>query len=315
MNAHMSYPPSNSTNVDPMTEILVTFENSGGDRKDINIIVDGEWAVREGLLEDPFLEVRFHESGGVIQIGVRKRIPLAPRDIMVSAWCKPGCSSVEQRFFVRGAKTNVLPPNSTRSCWSSGGFFSTDKGSPFPSRIVVTKDGEVIMDESRHFIPPEIVSDEMDIIRFEGSWIMVSSRKGKTYISTPDRLNVYDFDCTNISVNKDLISAKLDGGMSIHLPTSYIPSSTERDPCDWFSFSHEGNWSMRFEKNIHVWWNEEEMMVKHEPNPLLGLSDDMLWTNKDIKSDFTSVRIVDKNHVVVNDSMYLDTINPKITKI
>jgi len=72
---------------------------------------------------------------------------------------------------------------------------------------------------------------------------------------------------------------------------------------------------MQFGDNMHVWWNDEQMLARHQPDPFLGESDSVLWTSEDIKGKFKSVKIVDDKHVVVNRNLFLNTHFPTIEKI
>ncbi len=317
MTAYLTHPGSGSVHVDPLTEILVTFETDCGAKDDIHIVVDGTPAVISGQIVEGFVETRYSQQDGIIQMGIRKRGKLPPRDILVSAWCQPSCSTVEQRFYVRGAQCKAIasPKSKERWCRTLGGVFSTPWGRPFPSRIAVNKEGFIVRDDRRWYVPPEIILETMDIVRYSSSWLLASANKNRTYVAQPTRIDVYNFGAEKVHITDDLINLKVNEDTSAHLPLDYHPAYTERGVDSWFRFRHEGSWNMEFTNHVHLWWCEDKMIAKHFPKPLRGKSDDMLWTKKDLKSEINKVRVVDSSHVVVNDDLYVNTYHPEITHI
>jgi len=317
MKAHLTSPTTGSVHVHPSTEIVIAFYLDEPRKESTNIRIDGEWAAIKGVTQPGFVETRHSIHKRTMTWGFRKRGGLPSRDIVVSAWCHPSCRTHEQRFFVRGAKTSISThvKNGYNWCMSKGGVFQTQDAIPFPDRISIDDQGTIKMDESKWFVPQRFVNENIYIARYGLAWALVSSSKKKTFIATPEYTGTFKFGGSKVFVSDGYFHVQVDSSTTAHLPVGYRPSSTETSIKDWFCMKHKGDWDVIFGKGVHIWWNPEKMIIKHKPEPIMGRSDDMLWTSKDIKSEFEDIEILDDSHVLVNGRIYLNTMYPEIKTI
>lgn len=317
MNVYLTRPASGSVDVDPLIEILITFEHPDPHREDVFVRVDGEWAVIAGEVTENFTETRCTNIKGVMQWGLRRAGGLPPRDIVVSAWCTPQCSTVEQRFFVRGARKKAMIniPINHNWCRVSGGVFAVSEGRPFPGDIVVHDSGKVDLGNRSVYLPPQVLSDVLDIRRIDGSWALISSDGQDTYLVRPGQIHVFKFESMAVGITDRYLNFQIAPDASGHIPVNYYPSSNETSASDLFRFQHTGAWDMQWRNDISVWHNENEMIVKHESRPMRGISDDILWTQEDLDEPIEDVRIIDKSHVLVNNHLRLNTKTPEIREV
>ncbi|NIQ06909.1 MAG: hypothetical protein GWO20_14630, partial [Candidatus Korarchaeota archaeon] len=199
-----------------MCEVLVTFDVDPLRNEEVNIKIDSEWAVREGVVCEPFINTRTIKQNGVTQWGLRRHRGFPARDILVSAWVPHKHATYEQRFFVRGAETDVsiFVNKNNNYCRTFGGVFESDRARPFPSRISVSDQGQINLDDRTYFVPSKLISPVADIVRHDGTWLMCSSREGKTYIADPQHIHEFDFPAKNIKITPQLINVQVDSSRS-----------------------------------------------------------------------------------------------------
>lgn len=307
----LSYPLAGTTNVNPQTEIITIFKHPFVRKGDVNIKVDGQWAVRGGSIQAGFRTTRLSESEGMLKWGVRCPGGLASRDILVQAWCFHDCSSVEQRFFVRGATTSAT--HHVKDNWiESGGTTFCSKQRPFAGGIEVGFGGKIGDD----IVPRTILKKVMDARKTSNGWVLCSSDDKYTWVATPKFIHRYEFPSRKIKITDDWINCKVTSARTAHLPVGYQPSFNEKSSDDWFEFIHQGRWEIEFASGLHIWWNSKEMIAKANPNALTGQSDDILWTAQDMNvKSIESVKILNRHNVIVNDSVLVDTHNPRVEEV
>lgn len=338
---HLLKPNPGAVQVDPQTEILISFQDIPDEnwKDQVNVDINGRMAIRDGTIHPDFETTRCNRSHQTGRWGIRPNDPLPEQDIMVQASCAGDCSE-NQRFFVRGSSTNYSPnrPAYTvrKKTWHTAGWFWIHKEgwkTPFqsieapvyPSRVVPVagrtwmaiypkrgilqyiQDGDI---QEESFQPVEEDAD-VDCIYGDRGWLLVANDSNGVHTFGDDHECHWGFQADDVCI-EEMIHAKV-GTLSFHLPLFYDPAIGENTLESWYMMSqHLEESEIAFKNDLCVVWNEDQMIARHDFDPLLGESDDMLWESDDIDAPFKDVRILNSNHVLVNDNIYLNTRYPKI---
>lgn len=342
MKAHLYYPEPGAVHVEPTTEVVVCFQSPPEDWRDTaHIKIGGEPAVISGAVQKGYETTRIMDEEEHVLWGVRRVRGLPPKDVMVQAWCSPENTTLDQRFFVRGAHTRSMsPPIRGPRSPVFGGFFVVGQDQWHIGRDTyerpqtwlkrakpVYRDGEyfaVYPEQGRicSLVDDEIIVDSIPRFVFRGArswdispgWKVVSCNGDETFLCKKKEIHTWDISAKSVSICGGWIHLNM-GEFSAHLPSSYWPARCERGLDSWYIMPNPGDGKMVFSKDMFVWWNKERMLVRHEPYPMIGKSQDIMWERDDIDEDFESVKIIDDSHVLVNKSNYLNTLHPAVTKI
>jgi|AntRauTorckE6833_2_1112554.scaffolds.fasta_scaffold06387_2 hypothetical protein len=342
MSAYLYYPTPGSSHVSPTSEIVVCFVEPPDDwQKKTFIKVSGQWAVYRGEAIDPFETTRVVDDDENVLWGLRLRGGMPSKSIMVQAWCDGVLTTVDDRFFVRGAKACVPSPMTTgRRLRMPGGYFTVGKnhwqvgdkridgvpdwlqfGRPatdgdhffavYPNRgrIVTWHDGEVVEDGI-----PEYVLRGAKAWDVGQGWVVAAAHHDETLVCTPGNVYPWDIVAKDVAVRDGWIHLDL-GQVTAHLPSGYAPSRWERGLSSWYVLENPGEGQNVFSDEMFVWWNDNEMIAKHAPDPITAEFEGMRWKESDIGEAFDTVRIVDSHHVVVNDHLYLNTYTPEVIRL
>jgi hypothetical protein len=341
-------PPNGSTNVDPNAEILISFRGAPQDdwERLVFIKVDGEIAVFGGQDRDPFRTTKIQRVGEFAYWGLRRVGGLRCRDIVVQAMAGPEACSVDQRFFVSGAKASVFHNITDRVLveqWMAFGLTAVCVGSihvqgdrfPVPTTwerphliagkktIVVYEDPGVIVTLTKRgmkttWVPRAWLSSAKKVVgaslRSGGWWVGILSESGTLTVITNKSSHQWEVAATDVHVSENFVHLDL-GTKSAHLPLDYEPTPHERFIDSWYQVEQPPHGRLAFSDDFCVWWRPERMVSRHRFSPFMGDSDDMLWTKDDIGEEFAEVGIVDSHHVLVNGHLYLNTLYPEVVRL
>ena len=342
---HLLNPESGAIHVDPQTEILLSFGDIPDQdwKSSVHVNINGDQAIQEGTLHPDYETTRCERSKNTGRWGVRSIDPLPQDDIFVQASCGKDRSH-NQRFFVRGAHTtySVTRPQSRirGRCWHPAGWFWVhDQGwdTPhgtfdvdiYPSRLVAkvgqrwmvayTKRGVIQYSTSNGIqedsFRPIQEDAQIDCVYSEEGWHIIAVDQDGVHTYASNRETHWGFDADHVAISNNIIHARV-GKLSFHIPLHYEPAIGEDTIESWYMMDQYLNdGSIQFYKDFCVVWNNEKMIARHDFDAILGESEDMLWTADDIGEHFQDVQIIDTSHVLVNESKYLHTRQPRIQTI
>lgn len=318
MKAFLSHPYPGSTDVRPDVEVSVTFVDvPHRNYDDVNIKIASVWAVKNGEIQKGFRTTHRHHSGDIMGWSVRSVTGLPPKDILVQAWCGLDRCTIEQRFYVRGAKVDFSHniPTNHNWCKVPGGVLTCKKPSvPFKTGIKVNPNGTIENSLGlKFFIKPQWLGDEFHAYEHKrGLWTIVGLSKSRVYITGVNKFNKYEFGALAAKITDDFINLVVSENESLHLPLHYEPRIDDRYMSHWFRFHHDGNWNIEFFEDKHIWWNKEKLIAKHDINPIAEYAYDMLWTSEDLGEPIRSIENLCEDYILVNDHLRINTRNPSI---
>lgn len=321
MKAFLSYPYPGTTDVRPDTEISVIFlDVPHRSYDDVNIKVASVWAVKDGEIQPGFRTSYRHHANGTMSWSFRSLTGLPPKDILVQAWCGLDRCTIEQRFYVRGAKVEYAHriPKDHNWCKVEGGVLTCPKPFiPFKTGIKVSPKG-VIKNSAglTFFVKPQWLGDSFHAYEHKGGmWTVVGLSKSRVYVIKVNRFNKYEFGAQSATITDEFINLQLSHNESLHLPLSYEPMPSDKYVSHWFRFRHEGKWKMEFFEDKHIWWNKDKLIAKHDINPIANYAYDMMWTAEDFGEPIRKIEDISEDHILVNGHLRINTRNPTIEHV
>lgn len=335
---HLLKPETGQLHVPANTEILISFQDIS-DPDDVTVRIDGQTAIQDGQTQPGWETTRRSFDHGCGRWGLRAKGGLPARDILVQAHIK-GEWSQNQRFFVKGAQSHHPegePSEVIEKTWHPAGWFFVADGrwkTPFGRIEAETFRGQPVLYAGEQFsvywpshgilqvsdgkAPPVTytyppVSRGADVA-VDGELVVAADEDG-VHTLRPDRQTTWGFQADTVAIDNGFIHARL-GQTSFHLPVDYQPAPGEDDLESWYFVGQpESDGQMAFEAGMCLWWSDDRMIVKHDFSPITRQSADVLWTSDDIGTSFEQVRIIDGSHVVVNETMLLNTRHPEIQPV
>ena len=299
MNAKLITPVSGETNVKRRPKISILFPE--GDMNFVDIKINGRQAVKNGNTMKGFTTIESFKIGKKIKWTLRQKTPLPQKDIFIDARSSPSCYTVEQRFFVKGAKiTHRFMPEYKNWCLTKSGVYSC-VGRPTRTRA-----------ELNNFVSEELINscDEADFAIYDTGWRFVGCQDGKTILVGDDVDRVFDINSTNPRVERDMISV-CSGEKTHHIPFGYVPTKIEEE---WYQMDKYRE-NVIFRCGLHIHWDSSSFITRINPKPIQNTSNDMLWTSEDIGEKIEEIEIKSKNKVIINNHKLIHTLHPKIEEI
>lgn len=331
-------PPNGDINVDPQSEILIAFEVEGDNwETDAFAEVNGRSVVENGVAKNGWTTTRFYKQGHFGHMGLRKPGGMPREDIFVKAWCQDAFT-VDQRFFVKGAsaykrrpENSVKIPNgwfSINGTWRirgkkydtpdylSGGIPCRDLCAVYPQENTVGFLGEDGVEF--RYVPDGVFENynDLDMARLGDGYILVVIADQETRIVKPRFWRNVKDSAESVEITDRYINISHEEG-TFHLPVDYEPTPLEDSFDSWYRMTCErdGDWDHRFGDDLFLWIGDEEMVAMNDPDPFFDTSDAVLWRRNDIRTELKNIDILDSEHVVVNDEVFLNVKNPSVYKI
>lgn len=344
MSAFVQSPRHEQKNVAPYDKLTLVF--SGVD--DISCMharCNGQWVIREGACQPPFVTVDRFEEDGIIQWTLRHRHGWPCEDVLIHCWSTPYPSLKEHRFFVRGA-TASLPMReggyTSRRCgphmagltremfwwgqssWAldypmSGGQVYWDGHRPsalFPGHgQIVWIDQDNMLQQTT--IPKFLCRGARDIAiasHHYGLSVMTRHDDGVWQWQETQDIHRWDIHADGLSCWGGWWVAMM-GSQTGFLPVGYDPKASETSLDSWRIWEHDHQGEQAFGHGMLAWWDGDSMIAHHHPNPLLERSSAVLWTSDDLGETIESVEIIGPTHAHINQTWLVNTKTPNIESL
>lgn len=331
-------PPDGDINVDPQVEVLISFEVEDETwETDVFVEINGTRVVENGVSKNGWTTTRFYKQGNFGHVGVRKPGGMPRRDIFVKAWCN-NAFTVDQRFFVKDASAYKMRPDNgvkiPNGWFSIGGewdirgekFEELDhlgQGIPckdlcaiYPGDNTVgfLREGEV----EWRFVPDGVFDGmkDVDMARVDDGYALVVLTDKKTRLVKHGLFREFNDTGQSVEITDRFINISKKEETH-HLPVNYEPSPLEDTFRSWYMMTCErdGNWRHQFGDDLFLWIKEDEMVAMIDPDPFLDQADSILWRRNDVQTSFRDIDILDREHIVVNNEVFVNVNNPQIDKI
>ena len=320
--AEMTSPVPGSVRVGVQEEISIRFFHPLAVRENINIRINGDLIVANGdVIHDDFIETKSVQSGNCWFYSIRHKSGMPPGYMFVEGWCTKECSTVNAFFFVIGTYHKAYI-HEKDYVLKHGKPISHPYATVLKNGVIVGgggNDNYIRIDDKKYIWPKNlnIENDKIFIRPNDDGYIAFCSSGNRTYLLwEPYHMHAYSITTKNHYIGQKWISAQYKN-RSIYLPIDYRPQI----PTDNFFFSMrspeldfgDDNPDIYFVDDVEVWWNSKNMVIRSGVDPSLGIwEDEILWTSDDITQEIKSVKIIDREHLLVNDKFYINTIKPKL---
>lgn len=340
------HPIEGSIGVDPRTDIVIRISSPpDGWRDKLYITLNGYDVVEKGHTAEGVEPTQIVETEVYVEFGFRLTKALPPRDILVQARVGSTHMTRNSRFYIQGAETKPhLPGRCLELERIPGGFFGIRRdewcirgetvdipdrfnyGYPVYARgvyigvypknhaVLVYKNGNLEIHPTPPYVLGRAKSWDATYVEDLDEWMVLSKTPDELGVLRPESYKSWDLNPQSIDVSSSWVNLDFSD-KTAHLPASYVASRAEGGLDSWYLLDNPGHGQSKFRDDLHVWWNSEQMLAKHDPVPFTNAFDGMLWESDDIDEAFKRVDLVDSHHVTVNDRLYLNTKQPKITHV
>lgn len=295
--AYLVSPLNGEVHVEPHSPIRVLFRLNGGSPSidNTNISVNGKPAVTGGRANRGWSITDSFCTKDFVYIEV-KCVRNLPASLVFVQASLGEMRTKNQQFYVKGARVSGTPYD--------------DKPEIYDRCIYNDRAKVILRDRVAYDYISSFNSDK------DGNILAVTLLPETTVINS----SIYgehelDFPCIDAYVSKTMLNLRVNHSTSAHLPISYRPALHHKKLTDLFTFikPSEFGWTMIFGEDKHVWWNKNEILIRHDVNPICGYSFDMLWTKNDISvEEIYSIDNFDGDFVLVNGKILINTRNPRI---
>lgn len=296
-------PRNGDVNVNRNSEIRVLFRGKGANfkRSLVNISINGKVAVSRGICMRGWFIVEEHYDENFAVISIRSSDTLPKSLVFVQASYSNKLASKNMQFYV--AESKVIPETPILSSSEiAKGLFYFDRAIFNSKNKIIPRDAVAYNRfDANHNENGDIAS----VYLLEDKTVIYSSIYGE---------HVMNFSCIDCKVDSKYINLRISSNISGHWPINYTPSKSEVNIEDMFCFRESGRgWNMLFSREKHIWWNRAEILVRHDVDPIMSYSNDMLWTVDDLGIfKIESVENCHGDFAIINDNILINTRYPEV---